>query len=158
MFTREQTRGFLHQLTASGGNRGRGYFNRGRGYRGNMGDKSVNRLAIDKFDSDKDNFSEWVELFEDAVKLAHSVTEAADLNRLCLTWIKLWVDSSARAVLSQVVPANPPNPTWAETKTQLTTLLINPHEKYNWRAKQNTIVWDGKEFPLSSYENHAECG
>ena len=145
MYTREQPRGYLHQLISPGGNRGRGYFNRGRGYSERMGDKTASRLAIDKFDSDTDNFTEWVGLFEDAVKLAHNVTLPADVNRLCLIWIKLWVDSSARAVLSQVVPADPAAPTWAETKAQLTTLLINPHEKYNWRAKKNTIMWDGKE-------------
>ena len=102
-------------------------------------------LACDKFNSEEDNFGVWVKLFEQAVTLAHNVTDEAEKKKLCLTWIGLWLDRNARAVLSQVVPADPENPTWEETKSQLTTLLIDPHEKYNWKTGKTTIKWDGKE-------------
>ena len=102
-------------------------------------------LACDKFNSEEDDFGDWVKLFEQAVTLAHNVTDEAEKKKLCLTWLMLSLDSRARAILSQVVPADPANPTWEETKSQLTTLLIDPHEKYNWKTGKTTIKWDGKE-------------
>ena len=69
-------------------------------------------MACNKFDSEKDDFNAWVTLFERAVSLAHNVTDAAELKKMCLTWIGLWLDRNARAVLGQVVPADPENPTW----------------------------------------------
>ena len=138
--------------------RGRGYFNRGRGFRRNMGDvKGASRLACHDFNSEKDNFASWVTYFEKAVSLAHSVTDPEELHKLCLTWIGLSLDKNAKAVLNQVVPEDPANPTWEETKTQLASLLINPHEKYNWRTGKTTIMWDGKESFHSLATRVQEC-
>ena len=110
------------------------------------GDRPAHSLAVDRFDSDKDDFAVWVKMFEDAVNLAHNVTSPADLPPLCIKWLRLKLDENARSIYSNVKPVDPNTAlTWDSIKDQLTQLLINPQEKYNWQARRSTIKWDGKE-------------
>ena len=105
-------------------------------------------ISIKDFESREDDFESWVKRFESAVELAHNTDGDADaLNKLCIKWLPLKLDKEAQSVYSNVTPTTPNTPlTWAEIKTQLSSLLINPQDKYNWLAtRRGNIVWDGKE-------------
>ena len=105
-------------------------------------------ISIKDFESREDEFESWVKRFESAVKLAHNTDADADaLNKLCIEWLPLKLDKEALSVYNNVTPVAANTPlTWADIKTQLGTLLINPQDKYNWLAtRRGNIVWDGKE-------------
>ena len=113
-----------------------------------MGDqRGAYALAVEDFDTEKDDFETWVKRFESAVKLAHNIDADADaLNKLCIQWLPLKLGKEALSVYSNVTPTAPNTPlTWEEIKTQLTNLLINPQDKYNWRSRRKRITWDGQE-------------
>ena len=104
----------------------------------------VERVAYDvcvpTFDSIEDDFEEWVELFEKAVKLASNVRDDAGLHYLYKQWLPLKLDSVARAAHKQVADGE-----WPTLKEALASLLVDPQEKARWQAKKTTIKWDGKE-------------
>ena len=111
-----------------------------------MGDRPAHSLAVDRFDSSKDDFAVWIKMFEDAVILAHNVTDMTTLPALCKRWLTLKLDENARSVYANVKPVTPETPlTWDAIKEQLAQLLINPQEKYNWLSQRSNLKWDGKE-------------
>ena len=55
-------------------------------------------------------------------------------------WLPLKFDETASSHLESIESDE-----WPEIKEQLSELLIDPHERMRWRARQTTIKWDGKE-------------
>ena len=97
-------------------------------------------LDIPSFDSNRDDFEEWIELFENAVSLAANAGEQDNLAPLYRKWLPLMLDSAARAALKQATSAE-----WNDLKEEMVELLVDPQEKAKWQAKQITIKWDGRE-------------
>ena len=102
--------------------------------------KATSTIGIDVFRTGKDDFDEWVEMFEKAVKLATNAQNNDVLYPLCVDWLPLKLDQGARAVHSQAEKN-----TWAELKAELKGLFVDPQEAYKWQAKKKTIKWDGVE-------------
>ena len=92
-----------------------------------MGDKSATQVPVKDFRSHEDDFDEWVELLEDAVKLAHNGTDAAGLEILYKTWLRLKLDDKAKVKYESVDKAA----SWTNIKKQFRELLVDPQEKYN---------------------------
>ena len=105
-----------------------------------MGDRPAYQLAVSNFRSEVDDFDTWLGLFESAVKLAYNTADDATLHTHCKNWLSLKLDDEARTVYGNVVDA-----TWIGIKKELKKLLVNPQDKYNWRARVRSIVWDGTE-------------
>ena len=103
-------------------------------------EKAASSINIKDFKADTDDFEEWVELFEKAVKLATNVRDEATLHYLYIEWLPLKLDSAALAIHRQATKVR-----WPELKDELIGLLVDPQEKYKWQAKLTTIKWDGKE-------------
>ena len=53
----------------------------------------------------------------------------------------LKLDDASRAIYKQ---ANR-EAAWADLKTELSGILVDPQEAYRWQAKRSTLKWDGKE-------------
>ena len=99
-------------------------------------------LAIDKYNHG-DDFDQWVIRFEMAVGLAYTVNEPAKIDKkkqLCMEWLPLMIDDATWNTYSGITAA-----TWEKTKQQMSQLLVDPMEKYDYFAGRNQIVWDGEE-------------
>ena len=107
-----------------------------------MGDKPANAhsLPVDKYRHEVDDFDVWVTLFEDAVGLAHNVDAGPARDALCIRWLPLKIDESARAVRNNCKETE-----WAKIKVELSGLLTDPQEKYDWVANRDPITWNGAE-------------
>ena len=97
-------------------------------------------LPVDKFQYDHDDFDEWVDLFEDAVGLAHGVGAGPARNQLCIRWLPLKLDKTTRTIYENCTKAS-----WPEIRAELSTLFVDPQDKYSWLAGRRKVVWDGKE-------------
>ena len=97
-------------------------------------------LAIDEFRMHQDDFNQWVELFETAVKLAYAGQQQADIDQACIDWLPLKLDDEARSIRHSIDLQ-----TWDQIKTELKTRLVNPDEQFSWLYRQTTIIWDQKE-------------
>ena len=110
--------------------------------------RGFSSIGCDKFRSGIDDFDEWIQLFENAVKLA-TKENGAELQQSKLDWLPLRLDRNARYILSECKPpvTDPPTPpyTWDELKPRLKNLLVDPMEKYKWQAKKSKLKWDGIE-------------
>ena len=101
-------------------------------------------IGCNDFKSGIDDFDDWIENFERAVKLATSVPAGDRLNELYKEWLHLKLDKTAAAVLKQCANTL----TWEQIKAKLKSTLVDPQEKYRWQSKRATIKWDGVEtFP-----------
>ena len=109
-----------------------------------VGEREVypHSLAIENYKHGND-FDEWVVRFELAVELAHNVADPDKRDKRdehCLKWLPVKIDPPTwtlyRGITTRV---------WEEAKKQLSALLTDPQEKYDWFAGRNPIVWDGKE-------------
>ena len=103
-------------------------------------ERGTSNVNVPTFDSLKDDFEEWVVLFEKAVMLATNAREEATLHFLYKEWLLLKLDKAARATHAKVAALD-----WPELKAELARLLVDPQEKARWQAKKTTIKWDGKE-------------
>lgn len=103
-----------------------------------MTERATSSIGCDKFDNELDDFEDWVELFEKAVKLA---TNGTDLPKLYKEWLPLKLDKSSYAIFKQCDVTK----TWDELKTELKNLLIDPTAKFQWQARLTTVTWDGNE-------------
>ena len=99
-------------------------------------------ICIKSFDSKKDDFGRWVSRFEKAVTLSTKDRDQESLHRLYKNWLPLKLDDEASTHL-ELLDSKSTN--WPELKAQLVDLLIDPHHKLRWKARQLTIEWDGKE-------------
>ena len=107
---------------------------------GDGADRAGFRTDVPTFNSRKDDFVEWAELFENAVFLSTNTRDAANLALLCRKWLPLKLDQEARAALKQAISRD-----WNGLKTEMVGLLIDPQEKAQWQARKSSIKWDGKE-------------
>ena len=106
----------------------------------NERERAAHSIPITEFISGKDDFDEWVDLFQDAVKLATNAQNEARKHALYLEWLPLKLDDEARAVYRQCEGA-----TWDDRKASMKDLMIDPQEIYKWKAKVGKVAWDGKE-------------
>ena len=97
-------------------------------------------LAVNEFNFDVDDFDTWVEYFENAVGLAHQVGDGAQKEALCIQWLPLKLDKTAKSIYKNVTER-----TWDAIKQQLSLLMVDPQDKYNWLTAREPIQWDGKE-------------
>ena len=112
-----------------------------------MTEKAASTIPIDDFDSTKDDFDDWIERFEAAVRLACKPQTDARRNALYLEWLSLKLDAAARGVLRQI-PEGTAYLTVNDmkgVKDHLKELLVDPGDVYRWRAMKKKITWDGKE-------------
>ena len=103
-----------------------------------MTERATSSIGCDKFDSEVDDFDDWVGLFERAVKLA---TNGTDLPKLYKEWLPLKLDRTAFTAYNNCDQTK----TWAEIKTELKKLLIDPTTEYRWQSRHLTVKWDGVE-------------
>ena len=78
-----------------------------------------------------------------AVSLTYSLDDPDKKEQrdgFCLQWLPLKIDEA-----TYVVYENVKGQTWDEIKAELTTLLEDPQERYDFFANRNPIIWDGKE-------------
>ena len=95
-------------------------------------EKSASSIPIDEYKSNTDDFDEWIERFEIAVRLATNPQTANRENALMLQWLRLKLDPAALAIKEQI-PADAPYTTAGGVKgvkQHLQELLIDPHETY----------------------------
>ena len=105
-------------------------------------EETTSHISIKDYDSQKDDFEKWVKRFENAVTLSTRDREEASLHQRFKDWLPLKLDEEASIHLDQL---DIRGTSWPELKTQLGDLLIDPHERLRWQARQTTIRWDGKE-------------
>ena len=105
-----------------------------------MAEKVTNSLPIDPFCSEKDDFEDWILRFESAVVLSTNATDKARKHSLFQDWLSLKLDNRSRIILATCKETD-----WDKLKLELRELLIDPQEKYDWRARRTKITWDGKE-------------
>ena len=76
-----------------------------------MAARGFSDIGCDKFKSGVDDFDEWVELFEKAVKLA-TKQSGNELKTSKLDWLPLELNRTARSILNQCKPpiTDPPTP------------------------------------------------
>ena len=65
-------------------------------------ERRTSNVNVPTFDSLKDDFEEWVVLFEKAVMLATNAREEATLHFLYKEWLLLKLDKAARATHAKV--------------------------------------------------------
>ena len=99
-------------------------------------------ICIKSFDSKEDDFGRWVSRFEKAVTLSTKERDQESLHRLYKDWLPLKLDEEASTHLELL---DSESTDWPELKAQLVDLLIDPHYRLRWRARQLTIKWDGSE-------------
>ena len=110
-------------------------------------EKAASGISIADFNSSKDDFDEWIELFEASVELATTPQTNDRKHALFLKWLTIKLDPPARAVLKNIAPGTP-YPTAGGVKgvkDQLSELLIDEHEVYKWQAYKLKLTWDQKE-------------
>ena len=103
-------------------------------------ERTVTSIPCENFRSGIDDPADWFEIYESALVVATGVTNAARKLFLLKTWLPLKLDARARDVYKNCTKT-----TWDELKAEFIGLLIDPQERYRWRAGQNPIVWDGVE-------------
>ena len=103
-------------------------------------ERAASSINCKDFCSDSDDFEQWVDKFERAVKLATNVRDDTQLYYLYKEWLPLKLDESAYAIWLLTTKTR-----WPELREELIGLLVDPQEKYKWQAKLTTIKWDGKE-------------
>ena len=103
-------------------------------------EKVANSLPIETFNPEQDDFDEWIARLEMAIVLATNVTDNKRKDQLCRDWLSLKLDDRSRIILG-----NCKEKEWSKLKEELGNLLIDPQERYNWRARRSTITWDGRE-------------
>ena len=59
-------------------------------------------LAVRDFKSQSDDFSVWVKMFEDSVKLANKDANEAEREDLCIQWLPFKLDEESRVIHGNV--------------------------------------------------------
>ena len=103
-------------------------------------DEPTSSIPIDAFNPDIDDFQEWISLFEDAVVLATNVKKEARKKELFKTWLPLVLDEQTRIIFRKCEKTD-----WDELIKELAKLLVDPQERYEWRAGRLKITWDQSE-------------
>ena len=105
-------------------------------------DNDAPTINIQEFNSEQDDFERWVKRFEKAVKLSTTRRDDLSLQELYKEWLPLKLDDAANTFLEQLDTATLG---WPAIKSRMEDLLIDPQQKLEWRTRQTTIKWDGKE-------------
>ena len=103
-------------------------------------DEPTSSIPVNAFNPETDDFQEWISLFEDAVVLATNVKNEARKKELFKTWLPLVLDDRTRMVFRKCEKTE-----WNELVKELAKLLVDPQEKYEWRAGRLKITWDQTE-------------
>ena len=103
-------------------------------------DEPTSSIPVDAFNPETDDFQEWISLFEDAVVLATNVKNEARKKELFKTWLPLVLDERTRIIFRKCEKAD-----WKELVKELAKLLVDPQERYEWRAGRLKITWDQTE-------------
>ena len=110
-----------------------------------MANLNINRPATsipcNSFNSDVDHLPDFIPIFENACIVATNPSDG-EKESTFLQWFPLKLDKRARNLFNSIDQANK---SWAAIWAELKKLLIDPQERYNWRAKRSTIKWDGQE-------------
>ena len=110
-----------------------------------MANLNVNRPATSipckSFNSNVDHLPDFIPIFENACIVATNPSDDKKESTF-LQWFPLKLDKRARNLFNSI---NQANKSWAAIWAELKELLIDPQERYNWKAKKSTIKWDGKE-------------
>ena len=110
-----------------------------------MANLNVNRPATsipcNNFNSDVDHLPDFIPIFENACIVATNPSDDRK-DSTFLQWFPIKLDKRARDLFKSI---NQANKSWAAIWAELKELLIDPQERYNWKAKKSTIKWDGKE-------------
>ena len=104
-----------------------------------MARHGVSELPVREFKYGMD-WDDYAEDLEEGIGLSHNVPAGDVRDGLCMKWIKLKMDDAAKAVLAEAE-----SETWPDLKKELSQLLVDPQEKYDWLANRRQIKWDGKE-------------
>ena len=105
-----------------------------------MAEAATSELPVEKFRSNHDIFREWIKTMEDGIVLTCNPQSKERKEELCLLWLPLMLDDSAKSVWQNVTKKK-----WEEIKVEMEELLVDPQERYNWKAGQVTVIWDEKE-------------
>ena len=105
-----------------------------------MAEVATSELPLEKFRSNHDIFREWIKTMEDGIVLTCNPQSKERKDKLCILWLPLMLDSAARTVWQNVTKKK-----WEEIKVEMEELLVDPQERYNWKAGQVTVIWDEKE-------------
>ena len=104
-------------------------------------DRPATSIPCDNFNSDVDHLPDYIPIFENACIVATNPSDAKKESTF-LQWFPIKLDKRARDLFKSIVQTNK---SWATIWGELKELLIDPQERYNWKAKKSTITWDGKE-------------
>ena len=110
----------------------------------NVGEREVypHSLSIENYKHGED-FDTWVTRFELAVGLAYNANsedKAAKRKEQCVNWLPMKIDAATFTLYQGITAA-----TWDNIKRELSRLLTDPQERYDWFAGRKPIMWDGKE-------------
>ena len=103
-------------------------------------DEPTSSIPIETFNPEANDFQEWITLFEDAVVLATNVKKEARKKELFKLWLPLVLDDRTRLVFRSCKEKD-----WKELKKELAKLLVDPQDRYEWRAGRLKITWDRNE-------------
>ena len=103
-------------------------------------EQATHSIPVGCFQSEIDNFDDWIKLFEDAVELATNAPNERK-ETLFKKWLPLKLDKRTRDLLKNCDTTA----VWKDLKIALKALLIDPQEQYNWQTRRTTVLWDGKE-------------
>ena len=103
-------------------------------------DEPTSSIPVNAFNPETDDFQEWISLFEDAVVLATNVRNEARKKELFKTWLPLVLDERTRIIFRKCEKTE-----WDELTKELAKLLVDPQERYEWRAGRLKITWDQTE-------------
>ena len=78
-----------------------------------MTERATSSIPVDTFSTDRDDFGEWIKLFEDAVRLATGATEDERLKVLFRQWLPIKLDTRARTIYSNCTKDG-----WEDLKTE----------------------------------------
>ena len=104
-------------------------------------DRPVTSIPCDSFNSDVDHLPDYIPIFENACIVATNPSDTKKEDTF-LQWFPIKLDKRARDLFKSIVKTNK---SWATIWGELKELLIDPQERYSWKAKKSTITWDGKE-------------
>ena len=103
-------------------------------------EQATHSIPVATFQSEVDNFDDWIELFEGAVELATNAPNDRK-ESLFKKWLPLKLDNRSCDLLKNCDITAP----WKDLKIALKALLIDPQEQYNWQTRRTTVLWDGRE-------------
>ena len=113
-------------------------------------ERATSDIPIEQFRPGIDVFSEWIEMFQDAVELATGATDNDRKFELFKKWLPLKLDDQTRMAYRSCTKV-----VWAELMVELSGLIRDPQTRCKWRAGEVCTSWDGQE-SLNGYVSRVE--